>query len=329
MDAIAERKEPKGKSVSKFDRAADGSMSLMEHLRELRSRLLKACLAILFGTVVGYFLAPYIRHFLDLPYCNLEKANAIKTHTPLLNGRCNLIQTEIGSTFILQMKISMWAGLAITAPVWMYQLWAFIAPGLHRHERRWAYLFGALAGPLFAGGAVLAYVVIARGLSFLFHYAGSDVTVLLDVNNYIGFITGMMLIFGVAFEFPLGIMLANVAGVVSGRKLLGWWRPAIFIFFVFAAVATPTADPFGMSFLAVAMSVLYFGAVGFAFLNDRRRNRRRPAYANVGDDEVSSLDNYTPDPVEAATPIDTWDPIAQPTPVARPLPIDRGYDDIT
>jgi sec-independent protein translocase protein TatC len=130
-------------------------------------------------------------------------------------------------------------------------------------------------------------------------------------------------------------MLANIAGIATGKRLLGWWRIAIFIFFVFAAVATPTADPFGMTFLALCMSLLYFGAVAFALVNDRRRGRNRPSYANIDDDEISSLDDYDVEPVEAASPIDGYDPVDAPTPVAAPTavdapqPLDRRYDDIT
>jgi len=235
----------------------------------------------------------------------------------------------------LKLKVSLWSGLVIASPFWLYQLWAFIAPGLHRTERRWAYVFAGLAAPLFAAGSVLAFFVVSTGLEFLIAFTAPNTSTILEAMSYVDFVTGMMLVFGVAFEFPLGLMLANIAGIVTGRRLLSWWRVAVFAFFVFAAIATPTADPFGMSFLAACMSVLYFAAVAFAFVNDKRRGRNRPVYAGIGDDEVSSLDGYEPEPVDGPTLVDGYDPIDRPTPVDGPTPVerpqslDRRYDDIT
>jgi len=315
---------------SQFERAADGSMTLMEHLRELRNRLFKACLGILVGFGFGLWLASPVRTLLQEPYCALmakkatEKNNGVRPE----GWACNLIQIEVTSTFVLQMKIALWVGLIVAAPVWLYQLWAFIAPGLHRHERKWAYLFAGLAAPLFALGGVLAYFVVAKGLEFLLQFNGEDVTTSLEVTRYIDFVTGLMLLFGIAFEFPLGVMLANIAGVVTGKRLLRWWRAAVFLFFLFAAIFTPTADPFGMTFLALALSLLYFGAVGFAFFNDRRRRRKQPDYSKLGDDEISTLDDYVPEPVTAGSG-ERLDPVEAPEPIAKPLPIERRYDDIT
>jgi sec-independent protein translocase protein TatC len=321
----------RNKQPSQFERAADGSMTLMEHLRELRSRLFKACLGILIGFGVGWWLSSFVLDLIQDPYCSLMQASAAGKNGGVVPAgwTCPFVQLGVTDTFVLKMKIALWVGLVLAAPIWMYQLWAFVAPGLHRHERRWAYLFAGIAAPLFALGSVLAYFVVAKGLEFLLQFNGKNVTIQLEITRYVDFVTGLMLLFGVAFEFPLGIMLANIAGIVTGKRLLGWWRIAIFLFFVFAAVATPTADPFGMSFLALALSLLYFGAVGFAFFNDRRRRRKQPAYANIGDDDISSLDDYAPEPVAGPTSIDGLDSIDAPEPVAKPLPIERRYDDIT
>jgi sec-independent protein translocase protein TatC len=170
---------------------------------------------------------------------------------------------------------------------------------------------------------------VAKGLQFLLQFNGPNVTTQLEITRYVDFVTGLMLLFGIAFEFPLGVMLANIAGVVTAQRLLRWWRGAVFAFFLFAAIATPTADPFGMSFLALALSALYFGAVGFAWVNDRRRGRNRPTYLDVADDETSSLDDYAPEPVDAAAPVDGYEPVPAPEPVERPRPLDRRYDDVT
>jgi sec-independent protein translocase protein TatC len=318
------------KGPSQFERAADGSMTLMEHLRELRNRLFKACIAILIGFVVGWLVGKYVLHIIQSPYCELMKNDAIAKHKYTDGWSCPFVQLGVTDILVLRMKIALWVGLVLAAPIWMYQLWAFIAPGLHRHERKWAYLFTALAAPLFAAGGVLAYFVVAKGLGFLLEFNPPDVTTQLEITKYVDFVTGLMLLFGVAFEFPLGIMLANVAGIITGKRLLGWWRIAIFAFFLFAAVATPTADPFGMTFLALALSLLYFGAVGFAFFNDRRKRRKQPGYANLGDDETSSLDDYEVEPVGAGAPERFGvDPVEAPEPIEKPRPLDRGYDDVT
>jgi sec-independent protein translocase protein TatC len=321
---------------SQFQRAADGSMTLMEHLRELRSRLFKACLGILAGCVVGWFLSSWALEIIQSPYCSLMAHQVAATnHGAVPPGyHCPFVQLGVTDTFVLKMKLALWIGLIVAGPIWLYQLWAFVAPGLHRHERRWTYVFAAIATPLFALGAVLAYFVVAKGLQFLLQFNGPNVSTTLEITRYVDFVTGLMLLFGVAFEFPLGIMLANIAGIITGRRLLRWWRGAVMVFFVFAAVATPTADPFGMTFLALALTALYFGAVTFAFVNDRRRQRDQPSYAGIRDDEISPLD-YEPEPVEPASPLEGYDPVeppepvGAPEPVAAPRPLDRRYDDAT
>jgi sec-independent protein translocase protein TatC len=312
----------KKRGPSNFQRAADGSMTLMEHIRELRNRLFRASLAILVGFGLGVWLSRPVLHLLQKPYCDLPQAR-------LVNGDCNFVQLGPADLFLLQMKVALWVGLIIAAPVWLYQLWAFIAPGLHRHERRYAYLFTALAAPLFAGGAVLAYFVTSKGLEFLLNVSGGgDITTTLDITRYISFVTNLILLFGVAFEFPLVVLMLNFVGLASAKRLLGWWRVAIFVFFAFSAVVTPTPDPFGMTALAICLSALYFGAVAVAFINDRRRGRGREVYAGVADDEVSPLD-LSVDPVESAGRVEASAPVGTPQPIAPPAPIERRYDDMT
>nr|WP_205863036.1 twin-arginine translocase subunit TatC [Planosporangium thailandense] len=306
-------------------------MTLMEHLQELRSRLLKACLGVLAGFIISWFLlAKPVLSALNSPYCDLMRKMALDSshHLPP-DWKCPLQVLGPTDYFVLQMKVALWVALILAAPIWLYQLWAFIAPGLHRHERRWAYAFVGAAAPLFAGGAVLAFFVVTKGLEFLLSFTPSNVSTNLEVTRYVSFITNLMLLFGVALEFPLIVVLFNVTGMASARRLLGWWRVAVFLFFAFSAIATPTPDPFGMTALAMVLTALYFAAVGFAFLNDRRRSRRRRAeFGDVGDDEISPLE-YAVDPIEAAGPIDTVPPAETPTPVTRPRPLDSGYDDFT
>ena len=331
---------PGRRRKKQFERAADGSMTLMEHLYELRDRLFKASVAIVLGMIVGYFLANPVLHILQSPYCDFARDVAAQNNTTF-DDKCGFVQLGVTDLLVLKLKIAMWCGLIISAPLWMYQLWAFIAPGLHRHERRWTYAFAAAAAPLFALGAVLAYYCVAFGLEFLLNITNADVTTTLEITRYVSFVTGMMLLFGVAFEFPLAILLLNVAGVVTGRRMLKWWRIVVFLFFLFAAVATPTGDPFGMSLLALALSALYFGAVGLAFLNDKRRARRdRENFGNLSDDEISPLE-YDDVPVDELDPVAAAEPVGASEPVtasgavtasgsvASALPLDRTYDDIT
>jgi len=286
--------------VSQFQRAAEGSMTLIEHIRELRTRLFRACLGILVGSIAGWFFAKGVLHYLNAPYCDY-----MKVHYPQQTG-CNFNVGGITDPFTLQLKVSLYIGLLVSSPVWLYQLWAFIAPGLHRRERRFTYAFVAVAVPLFVLGVALANFVVAKSLQFFLNLS-PEYALTANLTSYFDFVTGVMLLFGAAFEFPVIVLMLNFAGVLSARRLLGWWRMAIFLMFLFAALVTPTPDPFGMTALALSMSVLYFGSVGVAFINDRRRARNSP-YADLDDDEVSPLDDVTPvdraEPVEPATPVE-------------------------
>jgi sec-independent protein translocase protein TatC len=262
-------------------------MTLVEHIRELRKRLMRACLAILVGAIVGYLVAPRVQVFITTPYCDI-----VKSKTP--GVLCQFNMTAPLDGFMLQLKIALYVGLVLAAPIWLYQLWAFIAPGLHKRERRYGYAFAAVATPLFAAGFWLGFVLVSRSMPWFMNLTPTfNLTVNLD--GYFEFVTGVMLLFGAAFEFPMIVAMLNFAGLVSAKKLLSWWRVAIFLMFLFAALVTPTPDPFNMTILAACMAVLYFAAVGVAFLNDARRARRN-AYANLNDDEVS--------PIEPVSPVD-------------------------
>jgi len=284
-------------------------MTLIEHIRELRSRLLKAVLGILLFTVVGIYFADRIQHFINAPYCDYK-------FDQTGSAKCDFNSTSILSPFMLQLKIGLYVGLVLGAPIWLYQLWAFIAPGLHRRERRFTYAFVAVATPLFLAGISLAYVVVSKSLHFFLGTTSDNVNLTIDLTGYFDFVTNMMLLFGAAFEFPLVLVMLNFAGILSGRRLLRMWRTALFLMFLFAALVTPTPDPFGMTILALAMAVLYFGAVAVAFINDARRRRNNP-YREYDDDEASPLDT-------------TVGPEAPPEPIA---PADRGVwgsrDDMT
>ncbi|NIL41128.1 twin-arginine translocase subunit TatC [Salinispora arenicola] len=297
-------------------------MTLVEHVRELRDRLFRASLAVVAGLIVGFVLAQPAFDLLKEPYCNLpDSTNA--------DGVCQgFLQLSPADGFLLKLKLALWIGLIVAAPVWLYQLWAFIAPGLHRHERKWGVRLRRHRRPALRRWRVLAYLVVDKGLAFLMESGVTGLSTQLEVTRYISFVTTMILLFGVAFEFPLILLMLNFTGVATARRLLSWWRVVIFVCFAFAAIATPDPGPFGMTLLALSLSLLYFVAVGVAFLNDKRRGRGKEIYAGLADDEVSPLkdDNEL---IEASAPVGAPDSIAEPEPVAKPAPIERRYDDMT
>jgi sec-independent protein translocase protein TatC len=311
---------PWRRGPSRFQRAADGSMSLIEHFMELRSRLLRATLAIVGGMILGFWLSEWVYELLKHPYDSIR----------VQRGEQWLPLQQLGARdgFMLRLKIALWVGLIVAAPIWLYQLWAFIAPGLHRRERRWAYGFGTLAVPLFVAGSALAYAVAPRFFEFLIDAGFADLTIQLNVTQYISDITTLMLVFGLSFQLPVLVLLLNFSGLVSARRLLRAWRVVVFACFVFAAIFTPDPGPFGMIILALSLSLLYFGSVGVAFLNDRRKARRRDPYADLADDEISPLDDDL-EPVTAGEPVEAAGVIAEPEAVAPPAPLDRRFDDMT
>jgi sec-independent protein translocase protein TatC len=310
---------------SKFQQASDGSMTLIEHVRELRNRLFWASLGLVAGLIVGFILSQWMFHLLEQPYCKLSSSWAVQ---PDGTKKCDFIVLGVGDTLILRLKIALWIGLIVGAPVWLFQLWAFIAPGLHRHERKWAYIFVAIAAPLFATGAVLAYLVVGHSLNFIMSAGVLGQSTKLEVGSYIGFITSMILLFGAAFEFPLILLMLNFTGVVRAKRLLSWWRVVIFLSFAFAAIATPDPGPFGMTLLAACMSLLYFVAVGVAFIYDRRKGRGKEIYADLDDDELSPLTDDR-EPVGAGQRIEPASAVGSPEPVHKPLPLESRYDDMT
>ncbi|AEV86113.1 preprotein translocase subunit TatC [Actinoplanes sp. SE50] len=312
----------RNKKPSKFEQAADGSMTLIEHVRELRNRLFIASIGIVLGLIVGFVISQWAFDILKAPYCALPSSINDRT------GSCEFITLAVTDQLMLRLKISLWLGLVLGAPVWLYQLWAFVAPGLHRHERRWAYLFVALALPLFAAGVIMAYLVIGHSLAFIMKAGVLGQPTKLEVTSYVGFVMNMLMLFGCAFEFPLLLLMLNFTGVVTGKRLLSWWRAVVFLAFAFAAIATPDPGPFGMALLAACISALYFVAVGVAILNDRRKGRGKEIYEGLSDDEISALDEERV-PVGASDPISAPTPVDAPTPVEAPRSIERRFDDMT
>jgi sec-independent protein translocase protein TatC len=279
-----------GSRVRQARRTANpqGQMPLMEHLRELRNRVLKAALALLAGTGIGLIPPVFDRtwHFMERPFCSA----VIRGHTGCHVLGDQLVINGILDPFMFRVKIAFFFGLVIASPVWLYQLWAFLAPGLYQRERRWTYAFVFTAVPLFLTGTGLAYVVMSRGLRYLLGLTPVGVANLPTVDTYLGYVMAMLLGFGLAFELPLALVMLNMAGILSHERIKKWRRFMIFGVFVFAGIASPSPDPVTMLLLAVPCVVLVEVSEVLIWANDRRR-ASHAMYAGLSDDEVSPLDD--------------------------------------
>lgn len=256
---------------------ADGRMALVEHFRELRARLMRSLVVFVVLLVLAFLFYGRLFDLLLEPYNHAREL--------LGHGRVSKpIITGVGGPFMLQLKLCGAAALVASSPFWLYQLWAFVLPGLHKNERRWTRIFVAIAGPLFLAGVAVGYWILPKGLHVLLELTPSSVTSLVDFGEYFDFVVRMLLVFGIAFEIPLFVVMLNLAGVISGRTL-GHYRPWIIIgVFTFAAVATPSTDPFTMCFLAIPMTGLFMVSEVVARIVDRRRAAAVPQWA----DDVAS-----------------------------------------
>jgi sec-independent protein translocase protein TatC len=276
-------------------------MPLVDHLRELRKRLTKAVLAIVVGGVLSAVFYTDLFDLVTGPF------NTIKDEYAAKGGDVTLNFGGIGDPFSYALKICAMAGIFLASPVWMYQLWAFVAPGLHKNERRWGVAFVLVSVPLFVGGAVLAYVFLPKGFDLLigFNPDPKNVANIISLDSYLTFVLRMFLVFGLAFVMPVFLVALNLVGVVTGRALFKAWRPAILGSFVFAAVATPSGDPWTMSALAIPMLVLFAAAAGICLLVDRRRRLAGidgVDYSALSDDEAAPLADR-PEPIERPSSI--------------------------
>jgi sec-independent protein translocase protein TatC len=258
----------------------DGRMALSDHLRELRARIIKAALVLLIGFIVALFFFDQLFSLVYGPYRHAQES--------LPGGRTIATTEGAAGGFMLYLKLCGLASLVGTSPVWLYQIWAFILPGLHPNEKRWTRIFLAIAGPLFLGGVVLGYVTLPKGLEVLIGFTPHGLTNLVEFNDYLSFFSRTLLVFGIAFEIPVFVVLLNMVGILKGRTL-GSLRPWIIVgTFVFAAAATPSTDPFTMTLMAVPMVLLFLLSEVIARVHDRRKRAKNP-FAGLDPDRSSLL----------------------------------------
>lgn len=262
---------------------AEGRMPLIEHIRELRGRVIKAAIGLLLGAILGWIFFNPVWNVMKKPYERLPPKHC-------LGGQCTLVVHGIFDGFFIHLKVALIVGAVLSSPIWLYQLWAFVAPGLYARERRWTYAFIAAAVPLFGVGAWLAYVTLDRGLRIFIGLAPGNTTVLVGITDYLGYATAMLLIFGLTFELPLFVVILNMAGVLTHARIRKSRRIMLFGIFVFAAVATPSQDPFTMLALALPTVLLFEIAEIIAWAHDKRRASRPQLYDDLSDDETSPLD---------------------------------------
>ena len=265
---------------------ADGRMALSDHLRELRARLIRSALFMLVAFLVALF-------FFDSPGGGLlglvmEPYNQARI---ALDQKTQTTAYVAGATgpLMLQLKLCGVVAIVASSPYWLYQIWAFVVPGLHANERKWSRAFAAVAGPLFIIGVGTGYYVLPKGLEVLIGFTPASLQNLVEFGEYFSFLTRMLLVFGISFEIPLFVIMLNLAGVISGKQLARY-RPWIILgTFIFAAVATPSTDPFSMVMLAGPMLVLFVVAEIVARSLDKARGRGAYSTEQWADDQQSPL----------------------------------------
>jgi sec-independent protein translocase protein TatC len=267
----------------------DGAMTLFEHLKEFQVRLFRAVLGIAAGCVVGWVFYDQIFAFIRAPFDQVvEEAKA--------NGQeIVLAISGVSEAFTLQLQIVLVSGLIISLPIWLYQLWRFLAPGLKGNEKRWAYGFVVAATPLFVLGAYIAYVAMPPLLDLLLGFTPENVSNIINVSTYLSFTLQLMVFFGIGALIPLIFVMLNFAGLLTGAALLRAWRWLLIGCLTFAAVATPSPDPVNMFLVALPFMGIVAVAVAVMLVNDKRRLRRSRKQA-LADDAASPLEPVQVDP---------------------------------
>jgi sec-independent protein translocase protein TatC len=266
----------------------EGRMPVMDHIRELRNRVVKILLAVGAGMIAGFVFFTPVWDVIQRPLCAavIRGQTGCKTlgvNMPSLDGPLD--------PFYLRVKVAVIVGVIVSSPVWLYQLWAFIAPGLYAREKRWGYIFLATAVPLFLAGVTLAYWSLGRSMHYLLGLTPSGVANLLPVDQYMSFVMAMVLAFGIAFELPLLIVMLNMAGILTHERFRKWRRVMIFGVFLIAGMANPSPDPTTMLILGGACAALVEVAELIVWSHDRRKARLHPdPYTGLADNQLSPIE---------------------------------------
>ncbi|MEY4000567.1 MAG: hypothetical protein RLZZ626_922 [Actinomycetota bacterium] len=240
-------------------------MSLSGHLKEFRKRLFRSAIFVLLGSVGGWFLFDPVFQLLQRPILDVAEEKHIQA---------TINFGSVVGALDLRTQVSIFLGILISSPIWLYQLWAFLSPGLKNKERRWTIIFMSTALPLFFAGCYLAWVSLPGFVTSLLSFTPEGSANVINASEYILFTLRILLVFGVAFVLPAILVLLNAAGIVTARGILKSWRLAVFVIAVIGALATPVSDPMSMFLVMAPMVVLYFAAAGVAMANDKRRGRR-------------------------------------------------------
>ena len=270
-------------------------MALIEHLREFRNRLAVSMLALTVCIIVALVFRVQVFDFVKKPYCDTEVAQEAAAESA--SGECNLYAFGAFEQFSVSLRVALIVGVLASAPVWLYQLGAFITPALHRKEKRYAAGFLAASLTLFVTGSTFAFLTISRGLQFLLTFGGGEIITLPSIQSYLSFVTLTLLGFGIAFLFPVVVVFLNLVGVFPAAKMRSWRRGMILGIAVAAAVLTPSQDPFTFMAMALPLYVLYEGCIVIARTRERamrRRARLEPggqALDQLPDDETSYVED--------------------------------------
>ena len=271
MTSVAAKK-PRTKRAGKDP---EGRMSLGAHLIELRNRLFKSAIAIVLGCIAGWFVSEWVFESLKAPILEVASSQGKEA---ILNF------PTIAGAFDLRLQIAMTVGIVIASPVWLYQIWAFLVPGLTKKEMRYGLGFILTAIPLFFAGCAAGWLVFPHIVELLTGFTGDNAASFIDAKYYYDFVLKLVLMVGIAFVLPVFLVLLNFLGILPGMLILKSWRIAIMVIVVFTAIATPAADPISMFLLAIPIIVLFFLACGIAILHDRRAAKRIPVYDGTASD---------------------------------------------
>ncbi|HEY4557354.1 MAG TPA: twin-arginine translocase subunit TatC [Enteractinococcus sp.] len=264
------------KRRKKTPKSPEGQMSLREHLRELRNRFFKAAIAIVLGTIVGFIVYQPAFTILTEPITRLSTEEA-----PV-----EVVFSSVAQPFDIMLQVALFIGLILSSPVWLYQIWAFIVPGLRKNERRYALGFIAAAVPLFIGGIALGWFALPQAMAFFTSLTPDGTAHRVLATVYVPFVTRLLLAFGIALVIPVILVGLNLAGILSGKTMLKHWRISVFLIAVIAAMGAPGSDVITMFYLGAPLTLLFGVALGIALLNDRRRAKREAVEGTPGEAEI-------------------------------------------